>query len=292
MPYKGYFRDTFSDASGRFEEVTCNNSGGASSLSCTGWASNWSLSLRMKTILAVSILSLLIALRQPVLPGNADEVLHQTLAKLTALKRVQYQYYREVNYSSESYRNELSGNLYLDFEQNSNPTGFWFQTDNKLDKVIYNGQTLLTMNEAEKTMRVEKQPGINRFSSMSCFYNSIVTMRNSLKSIAGDGQIDKTLADTIVNGKACYQVTFALPSQVLDNLGSFRKLTTERTIVYKIVVDKHSYLPALVLQTNNVTPQDYVLTRFWDYRLAGVKPSATSWHYLTYATEYKPILPK
>lgn len=246
----------------------------------------------MKTIRLLASLFQLIALRHPALPVSADEVLQQTLAKLTALKTVHYQYYREVNYASESYRNELSGTLYLDFKQNRNPIGFWFQTDNDLDKEIYNGETLLTMNKAEKTMRVEKQPSLNRFSSMSCFYNSVVTLRNSLQSISGDRQIGKTLTDTIVNGKACYQVTLTLPSRVLDNLGSFRNLTTERTIFYKIVVDKHNYLPALVLQTNNITPQDYVLTRFWDYRLEGVEPAAMSWHYLTYATEYKPILPK
>ena len=141
-------------------------------------------------------------------------------------------------------------------------------------------------------MLVEKQPGINRFSSMSFFYNSIVTLRNSLKTIATDGRISKTLADTIVNGKPCYQVKFALHNRVLENFGSFRDLTTDRNILYNVVVDKQTYLPALVLQTNNVTPQDYVLTRFSDYSLDGVKPTATSWHYLTYANEYKPILQK
>lgn len=246
----------------------------------------------MKTIVPLPILLLLIALRYPAPPISADEVLQRTLTKLTALKTLHFQYYRELNYQSESYHHELSGSMYLDFQQAHNPTGFCFQTDNELDKVIYNGQTLLTMNKTDKTMRVEKQPGIDRFSSLSCFYNSIVTLRNSLKSIVADSQITKTLVDTTVNGQACYQVKFALQNRVLDHLGGFRELTTNRTTIYKVVVNKRSYLPALVLQLNNVSPQDYILTRFKDYRLAGITPAAMSWHYLTYATEYKPLIAK
>ena len=248
--------------------------------------------LRIKKVLSLPIIVLLIAFHHSALPVTADEVLQHTLTKLISLKTVQYQYYRDVNYRSESYRNELLGNIYLDFQQAQNPTGFWFQMDSDVDKMIYNGETLLTMNKTEKTMRVEKQPGIKNFSSVSFFYNSIVTLRNSLKTIVGNEQISKTLTDTIVNGKPCYQVKFALRSQVLENLGGFKNLTTDRTIIYKVVVDKQTYLPALVLQTNNMTPQDYVLTRFSEYSLNGVKPTDTSWHYLTYANEYKPILPK
>lgn len=246
----------------------------------------------MKYGSSLFIICLLTAFHQPTPPVGATEVLHRTLAKLTSLKTAQYQYYRDVNYKSESYRNELSGSVYLDFQQARNPIGYWFQTDSDTHKMIYNGETLLSIDKTEKTMRVEKNPGVTSFSSMSFFYNSIVTLRNSLQSIADDEQILKTLADTIVNSKPCYQVTFSLHSRALKNLGGFSNLTTDRIIMYTIAVNKQTYLPALVLQTNNITPQDYVLTRFSDYSVNGVKPNDTSWYYLTYANEYKPILPK
>ncbi|GAB4021264.1 hypothetical protein [Spirosoma koreense] len=246
----------------------------------------------MKSVLSLPVVFLLIAFHRPTPPVSADDVLQRTLARLTALKTVRYQYYRDVNYRSESYRNELSGSMYLDFQQGKNPVGFWFQIDSDVNKLIYNGETLLTLDKTEKTMRVEKQPSINSFSSISFFYNSIVTLRNSLKFITADTKIPKTLVDTTVYGKPCYQVRFALQSRVLENLGRFKELTTERVIIYKVIVDKQTYLPTLVLQTNNVTPQDYVLTRFSEYSLDGVKPADTSWYYLTYVSEYKPFFQK
>ncbi|TAE23652.1 MAG: hypothetical protein EAZ91_21645 [Cytophagales bacterium] len=218
-----------------------------------------------------------------------DEVLQTILDKLNAIGEIQYDYYRDVNYRSENHHSELSGSTYLDFRATENVTGFRFQIISPAYRYVYNGQSLFSTEEDEKKLIVFKQPARSEFTSMSFFYNSPVTLRNTLGKIIADTTIPKVVADTIINDKAYDKVRFALNSQTMQNLGGFSKLTTDRTICYTVVADKQSHLPYIVVQTNSITPEDYVLTRFTNVKINTQRPDEKTWHYINYVNDYKTV---
>jgi outer membrane lipoprotein-sorting protein len=229
----------------------------------------------------------LTAPKEPALTPNA--VLQAIHDKLNAISEVQYDYYRDVNYRSENHHSELSGSTYLDFRATENVTGFRFQIVSPAYRSIYNGQSLFSTEEDGKKLIVFKQPARSEFTSMSFFYNSPVTLRNTLAKIITDTTIPKVVADTIISGKAYDKVRFALKSQTLQNLGGFSKLTTDLIIFYTIMADKQSHLPFAVVQTNSETPQDYVLTRFTNVKINTQRPDEKTWHYINYVNDYKTV---
>lgn len=222
-------------------------------------------------------------------PKTADEVLQTLSNKLNLIERVNYTYYRDVNYVSESYHSEISGSTYLDFKSSQNVLGFRFQIENDIYKHIFDGDKSIFLDKKKKTMKIVKQPQIDEFSSLSFFVNSVVTLKSALPVIILDKKITKKLSDTTLNNKNCFVVSFIVKNKVMNNLGAFRDLTSQRDIAYRIFVDKSDFLPSQIVQTNSVEPKDYVLTRFSDYKINAYSPSENTWFYLTYATDYKPI---
>lgn len=220
---------------------------------------------------------------------SPNGVLQAILDKLHAIGEIQYNYYREVNYRSENHHSELSGSTYLDFRARENVAGFRFQIINPTYKSIYNGQSLFTVEENDKKLTIYKQPVRDDFAHLSFFYNSPVTLRNSLNTIITNSALPKSVSDTTINGRAYDMVRFALKSQTLQNLGGLNSLSTDRTIFYKIIADKQNHLPFVVIQTNSVTPEDYVLTRFTNLKVNTNRPDEKTWHYINYVNDYKPV---
>lgn len=223
----------------------------------------------------------------PVVAETPDEALTRLLTRLQAIKQIRYDAYREVNYKSEQYRNELTGTVFIDFQSSSPLTGFRFQIEDDSHHMVYDGSTFFTLNKTQKTMQVSQQPKLGDIASLSFLYNSLVTFRNALATIVADKSILKVRSDTLVGTKTYNLLQFSLPSRTINNLGTFTNLTTTRLITYKILVDKTVGLPVQIIQSNNVAPDDYVLTRFSNYNVDNIQPEAGTWRYFSYVGDYR-----
>jgi thiol-disulfide isomerase/thioredoxin len=78
-----------------------------------------------------------------------------------------------------------------------------------------------------------------------------------------------------------------MKNKAMDGLGGFSKFTIQLDIIYKIVIDKKTYLPRYIIQTNNDKPEDYVLIGFQNYKFNPAEPAEFSWYSSTYTNKYK-----
>jgi thiol-disulfide isomerase/thioredoxin len=112
-----------------------------------------------------------------------------------------------------------------------------------------------------------------------------------LPKIIADKEIIKALSDTIISDKNHFLVSLVVKNKSLNGLGTFIPVTLQRNFIYEIIIDKDTYLPVQVIQTNNVEPKDYMLTNFSNYKLDN-NPSDNSWYYSTYSNDFKPASEK
>lgn len=222
----------------------------------------------------------------------ADSVLQKMSYELKSLKSVSYDYQLQLNYVSENYHAKLGGNVYLDFQSKDTVIGLKYQIENEDLKEVFNGTEKFNLNKKDMTIEIKNQPEKNDFSNMSFFNNSIITLKNALPAIIADKTIPKALSDTTLNKTPYYVVSFSFVKKMLTPLGGgFYTTTLDRNFIYKIIVDKKSYLPMQVIQTNNVN-NDFVKTSFTDFNTNAQHPSDLSWYYSTYTDKYKPAKQK
>lgn len=210
---------------------------------------------------------------------DIEEVLKNTAASLNKVRTIRYDYRRELSYSSENYHHVGGITIYLDFTDN----GFKYQMDNEQLTSVYNGAEQFVIYKGDKMMDIRSNPahGANSF-----LYNSIITWKKALPVILKDSAIGKTVTDTVINNKPYYLISLSLYKQTLDGLGHFIELTKDRHIIYKLLVNKDTYLPETVIQSNDVD-SDYTRVDFTNIQLSPVQPMERSWYYSTYAGEYK-----
>lgn len=217
---------------------------------------------------------------------DADSVLSKTVAKLNSLKRIDYNYYRSINYISENYRSETFGATFLEANKSDTVLGLKFQVDNQKSKIIYNGTEFFSLDKTNKTVTIFRYPNRDKFEGFSFFLNSIITLKNSLPQIISNKNIPKHLSDTTINNKSYYIASFVLESETLSNWGNLSPITLKRDFLYKIAIDKKNFLPFMVIQKNSDAPQDYVLTSFTNIKL-DTTPTQYSWFYSTYTNDYE-----
>jgi thiol-disulfide isomerase/thioredoxin len=218
---------------------------------------------------------------------DAIVVLEKLQAKLQSIKRISYDFTRGIHYFSENYHASDSEKVYLDFTNPDSILGFKYQTQSKNGKGIFNGSESFYVSESDTTIDINYRPGIKSFQSLSFLYNSPVTLRFAISAILKDKAISKTLIDTTINTKPCYLLRVTMKNKALNGLGDFSKFTIQRDIIYKIVIDKKTYLPLFVTQTNNDKPEDYTLVGFQNYKFNPSEPTELSWYSSTYTNKYK-----
>ena len=219
--------------------------------------------------------------------GDGDDILRKVSDKLNSYTTISYNYFRSINYFSESYHSELTEATFLDFQSSDSILGFKYQVENEHYKLVYNGAESFLLNRKEKSIRVNYKPTLNDFASLSFLVNSIVTLKRVLPGLITDKNVVKTLTDTIIGNISFYLVSFVLHDKTNDGLGSFSVTTVKRDFLYRVIIDKETFLPFQVIQTNNVEPKDYMLTSFSNIS-SGDVPSELSWYYSTYGKDYKP----
>jgi thiol-disulfide isomerase/thioredoxin len=218
---------------------------------------------------------------------DAIIVLEKIQTKMQGIKRISYNYTRGFHYLSENYHAADSGKVYLDFTAPDTVLGFKYQAESENGKGIFNGSESFYMSESDTTIDINYRPGRKSFQSLSFLYNSPVTIRLAISAILKDKEINKALIDTIINRKPHYLLRITMKNKALNGLGDFSKFTIQRDIIYKIVIDKKTYLPLYIIQTNNDQPGDYTIVGFQNYKFNPTEPAELSWYSSTYTSKYK-----
>lgn len=223
---------------------------------------------------------------------TATEILQKLSEKLNSYSTISYNYYRNINYFSENYHSETKGTIFLDFQNIDTILGFKFQLEDNQSKIIYNGAESFHLDKKEKKIEINEKPILNNFSSLSFFFNSVVTLKNVLPVIISDKEVVKTLADTTIDNKRFYLLSFVLYNKTINGLGTFTNTTVKLNFLYQLIIDKETFLPYQILQSNSVEPKDYTATIFTNIKGNSESPSELSWYYSTYLSDYKPMVKK
>lgn len=218
---------------------------------------------------------------------TANSVLQKTYDKLSKIQTLKYDYYREINYKSEDYRAEYGCTKFLDFQNKDSIIGFTFQLDNDQSKQVYNGKEDFFLDKKKKSLKLNSNPNYGDFISLSAFLNSILTLKQAIPSIIRDNDIEKTLKDTTIQDLDYYLVTLTSKNKVLSSFGKFESITIKRDFYYKLFIDKSSFLPKKIIQTNNAEPNDFMLTDFKNISYDIPTPTELSWYYSSYLNDFK-----
>ncbi|MEO6001229.1 MAG: TlpA disulfide reductase family protein [Chitinophagaceae bacterium] len=218
---------------------------------------------------------------------NPDSILIKVSQKINSLKNISYQNSRELNYSSENYRNFSKWNVYYDFQSKDTLTGFKYQIADSTSKQFFNGTEKFDLDTKLKTISIEDHPNRKAFSLLSALYNSIITLKNVLPLLILDKTTTKYVIDTTINNTRCSIINVNIGKRRIQTLGfGFDAMTTKSNSIYKIIVEGNSYLPIAVLQTNDLN-NDFIKTSFTSIETNTTSPSELSWYYSTYTNDYK-----
>ena len=222
-----------------------------------------------------------------IVANTPSDVLAKTNKALTSINAIKYDYVRELNYPSEAYLHKSRITTYLEFTGKNKPLNFIFQTDEQEKTQVYNGSELFELHKKAKSIVINRKPILKDIEHRSFLYNSLLTLRNTLPAISADASIPKTMTDTLINQIHYHVFKFTLIGKTLHNIEGYRELASSSgTINYQLLVDKTTFLPIEVLQTNSRN-SDYIKTRFEGLDSTPKAPKESSWYYSTYLDGYR-----
>ncbi len=221
--------------------------------------------------------------------NSTNQVLQKVYEKLKTVKSISFDQVRELNYSSENYNNISNWNCYYKSDSNENLIGIQFQVQSPTYSEFFNGTEFFSLNKQDKTYTFENEPKIEELSGKSYFYNSILTLSNILPLIINDKTAEKTVIDTLINGKQFKNIKINIGKRRIQNLGKgFSQVQTKSNFIYKILIDVKNYLPKEILQVNDLN-SDFIKVSFDNYNLNPPNPKENTWFYSTYKNEYRPL---
>jgi thiol-disulfide isomerase/thioredoxin len=157
---------------------------------------------------------------------------------------------------------------------------------------VYNGKDNFLLNKKNNTIKIYAKNVLNDFTSLSAFFNSIITLKNAIPLIINDAEIEKYINDTSVATKQYHVITLILKDKGIGSFGKFQSTSIKRNFFYKILIEKNTYLPFKIIQTNNAKPDDFAMTTFENIIYNAQNLPELSWYYSTYLNEYKQIQEK
>lgn len=220
--------------------------------------------------------------------AESTSIFKNVAEKLRSLKTISYHYSREFNYPSEGYINKSEGEMYIDFDRQNDLAGFRYQYKDDQGFSIFNNTEIFDALSSQMTIATRKLVNQTQLEGKSALYNSLVTMRNALPSIIGNAGIAKSVKDTTISGKTCYELEFLLHDRLINFLGTgFSMVNQKRTFRYLLIADKNTLLPLTLLQLE-ANSKDLNRTDFTNINLHPAQPAESSWFYSSYLDQYKP----
>jgi len=221
--------------------------------------------------------------------NSENLILQKVDEKLKTIDAISFNQTRELNYASENYNNISDWNCYYVKDSKENLLGFKFQIQTPDYSDFFNGTEYFSLNQQDKTYEVENETDIESFNTKSYLYNSVLTLANILPTLIKDENSEKTVSDTLIDGKQFKNIKINLGKRSFKNSGKgFDQAKTERDFIYNLLIDAETFLPKEILQTNNQN-SDFIKVSFSNYNLNPPKPKENSWFYSTYRNEYQPF---
>lgn len=217
--------------------------------------------------------------------SEADQLLTKVYGKLEHINTLQYDYLVELHYFSENYNRSLEGTAFVEFTPSDPVIGFKYQLEDEAFKWVYNGTESFGLDKSKKTISVNPSPAVKDFTGITAFYNSLVTLRKALPAVIADKDMIKSVSDTSVAQQDFHLVKLTLNKRTIERLGGFAALSTDRKIVYELLIDKNTFLPVQVIQRNSIN-RDFARTVFSNVKTNPAQPSERSWYYSSYTNDY------
>lgn len=221
--------------------------------------------------------------------ATVNRTIRNILKKLEAINYLHYDYYIESNYISENYRRNVSKKVFMEFDKQEPILGLIFTDTEKEYASVFNGKEYFYINKKAKTVELTETPTINTFRSQTSFVNSYYALKHFLPVVLASISIDRSTADTTINGNKFSTLSFTLKNYMMGRFGKLEKLSVKKNITYTVILAKDG-LPLQVVQRDDVNPADYTLVQFTNIVINKGKPSSDEWKYEKYAKLYKPVV--
>jgi thiol-disulfide isomerase/thioredoxin len=184
---------------------------------------------------------------------NANSVLDKTVQILGKFTTIKYHYERD--YFNGEQHQYTKGISLIDFDAQDTLVRLKYHiiSENGFE-CFYNGAQTFQINKNEKNIVIRNKPkNPNQLNGQSFFYNSIVSLRRTLPLIVKDNAIQKTIHDTIIEGKQYHIISFSLYKKTFEYFGGYWNISENGTFSFKLLIAKSSFLPYMLLQSCNIT---------------------------------------
>ncbi len=216
---------------------------------------------------------------------SAEYVLQKVASKLAGVKLLGYKYNFEYNYPARDSRTVVNAQTYFDLQPADQKDGFKFQFIGEDRWSVYNGSERFTGDKKSKKLYVDSSPSFNSYGDIFLL-NSPLALKNALPTILKDARIQKKLSVTTINGREYYVLEFSLTKAVINSNGGIFEVRADQNATYRVTVDKRTFLPTEVLETNDKNDET-VRSTFAEITEKPVVPKPLSWYFSSYKDEYQ-----
>jgi thiol-disulfide isomerase/thioredoxin len=243
--------------------------------------------LRLATLVISFLLA--VAVNSPAQkPGlSADEVMRKTSDKLASLKSVGYTAKLEYNYASESYLAEIAVDGFIDFTPVGSALGVRFQFSHGDTFDVYNGSERFFLKKKARSITVEPKINAERLATVTPLRFSPMMLRNALPKVINDRSILRSVSESTVNGRRLYIVELTLDRSAIEpSTGEIEPLTNNLRSIYRISIDRETYLPTGIYRGNDQN-KDFNRATYTTFTQKPTAPTERSWYFSSYLDEYK-----
>ncbi|PYT01296.1 MAG: hypothetical protein DMF63_00125 [Acidobacteria bacterium] len=211
---------------------------------------------------------------------SADLVISHVANKLATVKTLGYKYTFEYNYPARESRTVVNAQAYLDLQPADQKDGFKFQFISDDRSSVYNGSERFITDKASKKLYVDNSPSFDSIGDIF-LQNSPLSLKYVLPKLASDKHTRKKLTATIINGSEYYLLEFTLITSAITAGGNIRETRVDQNATYVVTIDKRTFLPVAVLQTNDKNDES-LKTSFSGITEKPPVPEPLSWYFSSY----------
>lgn len=227
--------------------------------------------------------------------NKAVQLLQQTARKLNNMQSVSYRYTREMRYYEDNYHHIDSAAVYIQY-QPRNIGGLRFQATRFPGRFIYDGARTLRLDDNTMTIDTATVKTIAALESNSFLYHSLATLRNILPLIIQSGDIQKSVSDTILQGRRFLSVTIEAPGRYFGGFNGIQQLPADANLrrPYYLLIDPETQLPYQYVAkiVRGADDRDFITVTYKYIDTNPKAPGNDSWLYATYAGRYSPFKAK